>query len=175
MPSCLVPLKKEEILRDESKTDGIADIDYVLTTSELITMIKRSGLMFEDVEPLASSAGSGVIFGASGGVTEAVMRRLADKHSRSEMETIRNSGVRGGEGIKEIVITYQDKEYKAAVVSGLANAEKLIQQIESGECNYDFIGSHGLPQRAASWEADSLSMLILPAEKPGARVCMPQM
>ena len=67
------------------------------------------------------------------------MRRLADKHSRSEMETIRNSGVRGGEGIKEIVITYQEKEYKAAVVSGLANAEKLIQQIESGECNYDFI------------------------------------
>ena len=137
--------KKGEILRDESKTDGIADIDYVLTTSELITMIKRSGLMFEDVElessdmPFGIGSGAGVIFGASGGVTEAVMRRLADKHSRSEMETIRNSGVRGGEGIKEIVITYQDKEYKAAVVSGLANAEKLIQQIESGECNYDFI------------------------------------
>ena len=137
--------KKGEILRDESKTDGIADIDYVLTTSELITMIKRSGLMFEDVElessdmPFGIGSGAGVIFGASGGVTEAVMRRLGDKHSRSEMETIRNSGVRGGDGIKEIVITYQDKEYKAAVVSGLANAEKLIQQIESGECNYDFI------------------------------------
>lgn len=87
--------KKGEILRDESKTDGIADIDYVLTTSELITMIKRSGLMFEDVElessdmPFGIGSGAGVIFGASGGVTEAVMRRLADKHSRSEMETIR--------------------------------------------------------------------------------------
>ena len=76
--------KKGEVLRD-----GIADIDYVLTTSELITLIKRSGLMFEDVElessdmPFGIGSGAGVIFGASGGVTEAVMRRLADKHSLS--------------------------------------------------------------------------------------------
>lgn len=42
--------KKEEILRPESKTNGRQDIDYVLTTTELISMIKRAGIMFDQIE-----------------------------------------------------------------------------------------------------------------------------
>ena len=46
--------KKEEILRPESSTNGKQDIDYVLTTTELITMIRKSGIRFENLEIEAS-------------------------------------------------------------------------------------------------------------------------
>lgn len=137
--------KKSEILRNESKTDGKADVDYVLTTTELITMIKKAGIIFENIDiessdmPFGIGSGAGMIFGTSGGVTEAVMRRLANNNDRTEMENIRESGVRGEDGIKGLSITYRKKEYRAAVVSGLANAEALIKRIQNGEAHYDFV------------------------------------
>lgn len=137
--------KKEEILRPESMTNGVQDIDYVLTSAELVTMIKRVGIMYDSVEiesadvPFGIGSGSGVIFGVTGGVTEAVLRRITAGHKRSDMEALRTSGVRGDEGIKEIVYDYNGKEIKVAIVSGLGNADKLLQRIKSGEVQYDFV------------------------------------
>lgn len=137
--------KKEEILRKESHTDGEQDIDSVITTTELVTMIKRSGITFGEVGmescdmPFGIGSGAGVIFGVTGGVTEAVLRRLAQGHSRSDMEMIRTSGVRGLEGTKELSMNFNGRTVKAAVVSGLANAEQLLQKIKSGEASYDFV------------------------------------
>ena len=137
--------KKEEILRPESKTNGRQDIDYVLTTTELISMIKRAGIMFDQVEiesadvPFGIGSGAGVIFGVTGGVTEAVLRKITQGHKRADMEELKSSGVRGDDGIKEIVYDYNGKEIKAAIVSGLANAEQLLKKIKSGEIHYDFI------------------------------------
>ena len=98
--------KKEEILRPESKTNGRQDIDYVLTTTELISMIKRAGIMFDQVEiesadvPFGIGSGAGVIFGVTGGVTEAVLRKITQGHKRADMEELKSSGVRGDDGIK---------------------------------------------------------------------------
>ena len=137
--------KKEEILRPESKTNGKQDIDYVLTTTELISMIKRAGIMFDQVEiesadvPFGIGSGAGVIFGVTGGVTEAVLRKITHGHKRSDMEALKTSGVRGDDGIKEITYDYNGREIKAAIVSGLANADKLLQKIKSGEVHYDFV------------------------------------
>ena len=137
--------KKAEILRDESKTDGKQDVDYVLTTTELITMIKKTGIRFENLDiessdmPFGIGSGAGIIFGNTGGVTEAVLRRLTDGHNRSDMDRIRHSGVRGEEGIKELTFPYKDREIRAAVVSGLGNADELIKRIKSGEAEYDFV------------------------------------
>lgn len=70
-------------------------------------MIKKSGIVFDKVEieaadvPFGIGSGSGVIFGVTGGVTEAVLRRLQQGHNRVDMEAIKTSGVRGDEGIKE--------------------------------------------------------------------------
>ncbi len=137
--------KKAEILRPESKTRGRQDVDYVLTTTELATMIRRSGIVFDmiDIEaadvPFGIGSGAGVIFGNSGGVTEAVLRRLSTGHNRESMAEITESGVRGPQGIKELTYNYRGREIRAAVVSGLANAERVIQSIQSGEKQYDFI------------------------------------
>ena len=137
--------KKEEILRPESFTNGKQDVDYVLTTTEVVRMIRKSGSVFDKVEieaadvPFGIGSGSGVIFGVTGGVTEAVLRRLQQGHSRVDMEAIKKSGVRGDEGIKTLTYDYNGREIRAAVVNGLANADKLLQQIKNHEVEYDFV------------------------------------
>ena len=137
--------KKEEILRPESMTNGRQDVDYVLTTTEVASMIRKSGIRFENIDgestdmPFGIGSGGGVIFGVTGGVTEAVLRRLQTGHSRVEMDRIRTSGVRGDDGLKELTFDYMGKEIRAAVVNGLGNADKLIKRIQSGEVSYDFV------------------------------------
>ena len=137
--------KKEEILRPESTTNGKQDIDYVLTTTELISMIRKAGIRFENLEieatdmPFGIGSGAGVIFGVTGGVTEAVLRRLREGHNRVEMEKIKFSGVRGEEGLKEVEFDYNGRTIRAAVVSGLGNANNLMKRIQKGEVQYDFV------------------------------------
>ena len=137
--------KKEEILRPESTTNGVQDVDYVLTTSELAIMTRMTGVVFDELEieaadiPFGIGSGGGVIFGVTGGVTEAVLRSLLPGHDRAGMAAIKNSGVRGAEGLKEFTFNYNGKEIRAAVVNGLANADKLIKRIRSGESHYDFV------------------------------------
>lgn len=137
--------KKEEILRSESFTNGKQDVDYVLTTTEVVRMIRKSGIVFDRVEieaadvPFGIGSGSGVIFGVTGGVTEAVLRRLQQGHSRVDMEAIKKSGVRGDEGIKTLTYDYNGREIRSAVVNGLANADKLLQKIKNHEEEYDFV------------------------------------
>ena len=135
--------KKEEILRPESYTNGKQDVDYVLTTTEIVRMIRKSGIVFDKVEMkrlmyrLVSA--QEVIFGVTGGVTEAVLRRLQQGHNRVDMESIKKSGVRGDDGIKVLTYNYNGREIKAAVVNGLANADKVLQQIKNHEAEYDFV------------------------------------
>lgn len=137
--------KKEEILRPESYTNGKQDVDYVLTTTEIVRMIRKSGIVFDKVEieaadvPFGIGSGSGVIFGVTGGVTEAVLRRLQQGHNRVDMESIKKSGVRGDDGIKVLTYNYNGREIKAAIVNGLANADKVLQQIKNHEAEYDFV------------------------------------
>ena len=147
VPVSIMPCtaKKEEILRPESYTNGKQDVDYVLTTTEIVRMIRKSGIVFDKVEieaadvPFGIGSGSGVIFGVTGGVTEAVLRRLQQGHNRVDMESIKKSGVRGDDGIKVLTYNYNGREIKAAVVNGLANADKVLQQIKNHEAEYDFV------------------------------------
>ena len=126
-------------------TNGKQDVDYVLTTTEIVRMIRKSGIVFDKVEieaadvPFGIGSGSGVIFGVTGGVTEAVLRRLQQGHNRVDMESIKKSGVRGDDGIKVLTYNYNGREIKAAVVNGLANADKVLQQIKNHEAEYDFV------------------------------------
>ncbi|MGI6109548.1 MAG: [FeFe] hydrogenase, group A [Eubacteriaceae bacterium] len=137
--------KKDEILRPESRTNGKQDLDYVLTTTELTTMIQRTGIRFENLEsesadmPFGIGSGGGLIFGVTGGVTEAVLRRIQKGHNRVIMNKIKTSGVRGDDGIKEISFEFHGKTMHAAIVNGLANADELLKRIKNGEAQYDFV------------------------------------
>ena len=136
--------KKSEATRDEFKTEGSPDVDAVITTNGLIRMIKESGIMFDSLEPEAvdmpfgTISGAGVIFGVTGGVTEAVLRRVAATKTRAALLSVANKGQRGMEGVKEFDLEYGDKTLRIAVVSGLANAEKVLKRVKAGE-HFDFI------------------------------------
>lgn len=137
--------KKAEAKRAEHFTDGIQDVDYVLSTNEVIRMIKQAGINFNMIEeesmdmPFGMASGGGAIFGVTGGVTEAVLRRLVASSKQEVLDEISFTGIRGLEGIKEATVTLGDKEVKIAVVSGLKNVEVLFNKIKAGEVSYDFI------------------------------------
>ena len=136
--------KKFECAREEFMHDGVPETDYVITTQELIQMIHKAGIVFEELEPEAvdsvfsTCTGAGVIFGVTGGVTEAVLRRLSTDKSNKALMSIAFNDVRGMKGVKETTIPYGDKEVRIAIVSGLKNAESVIQALKNGE-HYDFI------------------------------------
>jgi len=137
--------KKDEAARDEFLHDDEDDTDLVITTQELGRMIIQAGIDFSKLEPEAQDlhygmfSGAGVIFGVTGGVTEAVIRRLADEKDSRTFNNIAFSGVRGLNGVKELEVPYGDIIVKIAIVNGLRNAEDLIRKIEAGEADYHFV------------------------------------
>ena len=137
--------KKFEARRPEFDRDGIKEVDNVLTTQELAKMIEEMGLQFNELEPesldmpLGFKTGAGVIFGASGGVTEAVLRYAAEKVTGVTLDNVEFADVRGLEGMREATIKVGDIEINLAVVHGLKNAAKIADQAVAGECKYDIV------------------------------------
>lgn len=137
--------KKAEAVRPNSFTKGEQDTDIVITTTELIEMIDNYGIDFAALEPescdmpFGLGSGGGVIFGVTGGVTEAVIRRLTPDHSSEALRQIAECGVRGEEGIKEFTIPYNGIDVKICVVSGLANAHQVMEWVKNGEKEYHLI------------------------------------
>ena len=137
--------KKMEAGRPDAHTYGERDTDFVLTTSELIRMIDAHGVHFENMPseacdmPFGIGSGGGVIFGTTGGVTEAVLRRLVDGHDTATLNAIAECGVRGDDGIREFTIPYNGIDVSICVASGLANARKVLESVKSGQKSYHFI------------------------------------
>ncbi|MCI8858365.1 MAG: 4Fe-4S dicluster domain-containing protein [Lachnospiraceae bacterium] len=137
--------KKFEASRDEFKKDGIPYVDYVLTSEEVIGMLKEIGIRFDRLAPEAFDmpfsiySGAGVIFGATGGVTEAAVRRVVADKSPKALKEIEFIGVRGMEGLKVCELALGERTVRIGIVSGLGNADDLIQKIESGEEHFDFV------------------------------------
>ena len=136
--------KKYEAARDEFCRDRVPDVDYVITTKELILMIKELGVQFQEIEPSAPdmpfsiNSGAGVIFGVTGGVMEAALRHIAAKNNETLRE-IEYSGVRGLEGTKIAEVSLGDKTLRVGVVNGLGNADTLIRKLQLGEEKLDFV------------------------------------
>ena len=136
--------KKFEADREEFTRDGMPDVDAVITTQELISMITESGIVFQEIEPEAvdmpfgTVSGAGVIFGVTGGVTEAVLRRLVPDNSRAALSAIAAMGERGFDGVKEFDVPYGELMLHIGVAHGLKNAETLIQRVQNGE-KFDLI------------------------------------
>ncbi|MBQ2651289.1 MAG: (2Fe-2S)-binding protein [Clostridia bacterium] len=137
--------KKSEIKRPEHFTDGVQDVDYVVTTAELTSMIQEAGVDLATLEdesldmPFGIASGSGAIFGATGGVTEAVLRRLVNSSKAEDLEAISFMGVRGTEGLRECTVNYKGKELHIAIVNGLRTASEVLEKVKSGESKYHFI------------------------------------
>lgn len=139
--------KKFEIGRPDQSAagDGIPDVDVAITTRELARMIHRSGLRFndlpdEDFDPaMGQATGAGHIFGATGGVMEAALRTAVETLTGEKVEPVEFTQVRGTDAIKEAEYQVAGLTLRVCVVSGTANAGKVLDMVRSGEKQYDMI------------------------------------
>lgn len=126
------------------------DIDVVVTTRELVKMIRSAHIRPEtlkDIEsdrPMQGGTGAGVIFGATGGVMEAALRSAyyiikKENPPADAFKAVRSQGFNENNGVQEAEFTIDDITVRTAVVSGLGNTRALLNKIEAGEVHYDFV------------------------------------
>ncbi len=137
--------KKFERQRDEMKVNGLNDVDNVITTRELSRMIKQANIEFEGLEdsqfdnPMGEATGAAAIFGTTGGVMEAALRTAGDWLTGESLDKIDFEAVRGEDGIKKATINIAGNDIKVVAASGLANAQKIMEEIKSGKADYQFV------------------------------------
>ncbi len=144
--------KKGECKRPEEFVDGLPDVDAVLTTRELAAMIKRAGLIWDELpeesfddDLIGEYTGAAAIFGVTGGVMEAAIRTAYHTLTGKEMDPIEFKPVRGFEAVKEAEVEVAGKKLKVAVTSGMANAKPLLEEIRQGTSPYAFVEIMGCP------------------------------
>lgn len=132
--------KKYEIKREEFNND----VDYVITTREFAKWIKEEKINFNSLKDskfdniMGRGTGAGIIFGNSGGVTEAALRsakHIVDK----DKEIFKLEETRGLGNLKESKVKIGNKELKIAVINGTGDAKKVLEKLKTGESKYDFI------------------------------------
>lgn len=137
--------KFERTRYDMQGMDGLDDVDAVITTRELARMIKQAHIEFTELEdskfdnPMGEATGAAAIFGVTGGVMEAALRTAAETLEGKSLEKIEFKEVRGKKGIKKATINIAGKEVKVAVVSGLANAITVMDELKDGKADFDFL------------------------------------
>lgn len=138
--------KKYEKDREQLVTNGLKDVDAVLTTRELGDLIKRSGINFTklpdeefDNDLIGDYSGAGVIFGVTGGVMEAALRTAYFVLEGKEYGNIEFTEVRGFDGLKEASFTLGGQTLNVAVAHGIKNAKPILDDIRAGKSKYQFI------------------------------------
>jgi NADH-quinone oxidoreductase subunit G len=137
--------KKFEAKRPEFATENGPEVDHVLTTQELARMIEEAGLRFTKLQPesfdmpMGFKTGAGVIFGNSGGVSEAVLRYAAEKVTGKKLANPDFPAVRGEGGLRIVEIPVDGLVLKLGIVHGLKNARILADKARRGKCDLDLI------------------------------------
>lgn len=175
--------KKMEAARAEFTRDGQPDVDLVITTRELVDMIREAGIQLTELEPEAPDlpfglgSGAAVIYGVTGGVAEAVVRYCLPDKSNNALQAIRVTDLRGDGAIREVSLTVEGQELHIAIVNGLSHAKELIADVEAGKrfyhlvevmtCQGGCVGGAGQPygltaakkrRGAGLYEADATAM-----------------
>ncbi len=137
--------KKFEAARPEMLREGVADVDVVLTTRELAKLIRIHGLDIHALEPetadtpFGERSTAGKLFGATGGVMEAALRTAYFMLTGSNLEDPKIQEVRGLKNRKEMRLKVGGLDLGFAVVSGLDNARKLLEDVREGRADVHFI------------------------------------
>jgi len=145
-------VKKFESHRPELVEEHLPDVDAVLTTRELVRFFNMAGIDFADLpedkfdNPLGESTGAAIIFGTSGGVMEAALRTAYHMLTGKELKKLEFEKIRGFDGIKELTVNIDGLDLNVAVVNGVGNAAKVLDEIKSGVCKYHFIEVMACPE-----------------------------
>ncbi len=125
---------------------GDPDVDVVLTTREMCRLFRSdcivtAGLREAEFDsPLGTGTGAAVIFGATGGVMDAALRSAYYLVTGRNPDPDAFSAVRGSQPWKEAVYNIPGAgDVRVAVVSGLANTRALMDAVDKGKVEYDFV------------------------------------
>ncbi len=138
-------VKKFESSRPELSEERQQDVDSVLTTRELVRYFNMAGIDFCDLpetqfdNPLGESTGAAAIFGTTGGVMEAAIRTAYNMLTGEELAKLEFEQIRGFDGIKELTLNVNGMDLNFAVVNGIGNVAKVLDEVENGECKYHFV------------------------------------
>ena len=128
--------KFERTREDMQGVEGLDDVDAVITTRELARMIKQAHIEFVELpdsdfdDPMGEATGAAAIFGVTGGVMEAALRTAAEILEGKPSEKLEFEEVRGQKGIKKTTVNIAGKDIRIAVVSGLKNARKMMEDLK---------------------------------------------
>ncbi len=137
--------KKAEAARPELSHDTLQNVDIVITTRELGSMLKSAGVDFANLENsdfdsiLGESTGASVIFGTTGGVIEAAVRTAYEWITNETLEAVEFKELRGLEGIRSATVKVGDMPLRIGIAHGLGNARKLLEDIRDGISHFDAI------------------------------------
>jgi len=137
--------KKFEADRPEMKQESLPDIDAVLTTRELARLLQLYGIDLESMpnesadSPFGERSTAGKIFGTTGGVAEAAVRAAYFLMTGQELGIQELDALRGFDPIKEAHLDINGLKVGIAVVSGLSNARKILDQVRDGRDDIHFI------------------------------------
>ncbi len=143
--------KKYEAARPELRVNGRRTTDIVVTTREMVWMIKSAGIDFLNIEPepfdapLGLSSGAGAIFGVTGGVMEAAIRTAYELYTGETLIDIEVQPIRGFKGIREATLAMDGKELRVAVAHGMGNAARLLDIVREQPDRYHFVEIMGCP------------------------------
>ena len=149
--------KKFEASRPEMGRDGRQDVDAVLTSRELIKLIKYVGLNLKNLpesdfdSPLGTSTGAAAIFGKTGGVMEAALRTVYEKLTGNDLPELEYKPVSLDKpasypqlnqvrpNVREASFELGGRTFRIAVVHTLLAARLMMEKVKNGTANYDFI------------------------------------
>ena len=138
--------KKAESELPTMSTEHGPDVDLVLTTREFVRMLRADkiipSLLPEEPldDPMGVSTGAGVIFGTTGGVMDAALRSAYHMVTGKNPDADAFREIRGSKPWKEAVFTIPGAgEVRVAAVSGLSNVRALMEAIDHGRADYDFV------------------------------------
>lgn len=168
--------KKFEVNREEFSQEGVQDINYAVTTTELADMIKEAGIDFNSLEgeacddPFGHEAGAGVIYGVTGGVTESVLRFISEKLTGERPADLKFEAVRGNHAIREATLTIGEFTLNLCQVFGLKNAKKVCKDIRTGAKKYHFVEVMACPHGCINGGGQPFTLrpdVVVPARAAG--------
>ncbi len=181
MHLCIIQHKKHTCLHHHHHHHHTSDVDHVLTTRELATMLTDMNLASlppgDYDTPFGTTSGGGLLFGASGGVMEAAARVVYRLCTGQRMPpgALVWEDVPGMEGVRRASVEMQITQpavlgqhavgnvlqLQVAVVYGLRSVGKLLEAMHAGELNFHAvevmacpggcIGGGGQPPARYGW------------------------
>ena len=140
--------KKGEAAREQLTTNGIPDVDIVLTMREFARLLRREGINLKQLEPstyddplMSEYSGAGAIFGTTGGVMAAAVRTMYYVVNGKELEHVEVAQLRGFENVRSAHVNLGGEfgEIKVAMCHGLKGTRKLVEAVLDGSADFDFI------------------------------------